>query len=397
MNSRERVLAALNHQQPDRTPIDIGATRQSGIAVSTYAKLKEHLGIDTPTRIYDMFQMLAEIEQPILDRFGVDVIGIHPLEILPGAPNKDWKPWKLFDGTPVEVPGGFHPEVQENGDLLLKFPNGEAYAQMPCGGYYFDRIDKEPGAAHLAPEDMVVPILTDEECDRIGAQAEAYRENTDKAIVAKVAPAHELFFGLGNGDFSAWMITLALEPDYVTSLYERLTEGWLENLRRFESTVGDRVDVIQFNDDLGTQDRPFLAPDMFKDLIMPHYQAGLDWIHENTDKKVFMHSCGAVYDFIPMLIEMGVDALNPVQITASGMDPIRLKEEFGDKISFWGGGCNCQQTLPFGSPEEVRKEAEHSLEVLGKDGGFIFTSIHNIQANVPPENVIALFDTALGK
>ena len=162
-----------------------------------------------------------------------------------------------------------------------------------------------------------------------------------------------------------------------------------------EHAVGDRVDILQFNDDLGTQDAPFLSIKMFRELIFPHYKRGLDWIHANTSMKVFMHNDGAIFDFLPTLIEMGVDILNPVQTTAKGMDPVELKRQFGDQIVFWGGSCDCQNTLPFGTPQQVAREVEESIRILSPNGGFVLASVHNIQAEVPPANVAALFETAL--
>ncbi|NQU21552.1 MAG: methyltransferase, partial [Candidatus Nealsonbacteria bacterium] len=318
MNSRQRVICAINHRQPDRVPIDLGGTRQSGIAASTYHRLKQRLGIDTPTRVYDVYQMLAEIDRPMLERFGADVIGLNRPIVAFGIRNENWKPWTLFDGTPVEVPGPFEPETQPDGSLLLRHDDGSPLARMPKGGFYFDRVDKYPGAVHADPERLELPLLSTEECDHLRDQAEAYRQNTDLAIIAAMGPPHELFFGLGTGDFQAWMVTLATEPDYVHALNERLTEAWLENLRRFSDAVGDRVQILQFNDDLGTQDAPFLSLAMFRELIFPYYKRGLDWVHEHTEMKVFMHNDGAIFDFLPTLIKMGVDILNPVQTTAKG-------------------------------------------------------------------------------
>ncbi|MBN2472997.1 MAG: hypothetical protein JXB62_00215 [Pirellulales bacterium] len=395
MNSRERVLCAINHQHPDRVPIDLGATRQSGMAASTYHRLKQRLRIGTPTRVFDVYQMLAEIEEPILDRFGVDVVGLNRPAVTFGIRNENWKPWTLFDGTPVEVPGGFQPETQPNGDLLLRRPDGAPMARMPQGGFYFDRLDKYPGAAHADPETLQPPLLGPEECDHLHAQAEAYCRNTDRALIAAMGPPYELFFGLGTGDFQAWMITLATEPDYVHALNEKLTEAWLENLRRFTDAVGDRVQILQFNDDLGTQDAPFLSVAMFRERIMPYYQRGLDWVHRNTNMKVFMHNDGAIFDFLPTLIEMGVDILNPVQTTAKGMDPAKLKQQFGRQLVFWGGSCDCQGTLAFGTPEQVAREVEQSLRIFAPGGGYVLAPVHNVQAGVPPENVIALFETAI--
>jgi len=396
MNSRQRVLSALNHRQPDRVPIDLGGTRQSGIAASTYHKLKQRLGIDTPTRVYDLYQMLAEVERPVMERFGADVVGLQRPAVAFGIRNEQWKPWQLFDGTPVEVPGAFNPATDARGDLVLSHPDGSPMARMPHGGFYFDRLDKYPGALHVDPESLQLALLTQEECDHLHAQAEAWHENSDYAIVAAMGPPFELFFGLGTGDFQAWMITLATEPDYVDALLGKIVEAWLENLRRLVAAVGDRVQILQFNDDLGTQDAPFLSVRMFRERIFPHYRRGLDWVHRHTGIKVFMHNDGAIASFIPSLIEMGVDILNPVQTTAAGMDPVKLKREFGDRIVFWGAACDCQHTLPFGTPEQVAAEVRQSIRILSPGGGYVLAPVHNIQAKVPPENVIAMFDAALG-
>jgi len=376
-------------------PIDVGGTRQSGIAASAYHRLKQYLGIDSPTRVYDLYQMLAEVERPILERFGADAMGLQRPSVAFGIRNADWKPWRLFDGTPVEVPGGFNPQVEPDGGLLLVDEKGNPIARMPYGGFYFDRSELFPGAAHADPETLQLPLLSSEECDYLAAQAEAYWQNTDFALIVAMGPPYELFFGLGTGDFAAWMITLATEPEYVQALYERLVEAWLENLRRLYAAVGDRVQIVQFNDDLGTQDAPFLSVPMFRRLIMPYYKRGLDWIHQHTPWKVFMHNDGAIFDFLPTLIEMGVDIINPVQTSAKGMDPHRLKQQFGDRLVFWGASCDCQHTLPFGTPEEVAKEVEEHVRVFAPGGGYVFASVHNIQANVPPENIVAMYDTAL--
>jgi len=394
MNSRQRVQRAINHQEPDRVPIDLGGTRQSGIAASTYHQLKQRLGLHTPTRVFDVYQMLAEVERPVMERFGADVVGLNRPAVAFGLRNERWKPWRMFDGTPVEVPGDFEPVVQPNGDLLLRKPDGSPLARMPAGGFYFDRLDTYPGAAHADPETLDVPLLSQEECDHFHALAEAWWQNSDYAIVAAMGPPYELFFGLGTGDFQAWMITLATEPEYVDALCGRLVDAWLENLRRFTAAVGDRVQILQFNDDLGTQDAPFLSVKMFRERVMPHYKRGLDWVHQHTPLKVFMHNDGAIATFLPTLIEMGVDILNPVQTTAKGMDPARLKAEFGDRLVFWGAACDCQHTLAFGTPDDVAREVRQHLAILAPGGGFVVAGVHNIQAAVPPENVIALFDTA---
>lgn len=395
MNSRERVIAAIHHREPDRVPIDLGGTRQSGIAASTYHQLKSRLGIVTPTRVYDLYQMLAEVERPVMERFGADVIGLNRPAVAFGIENAGWKPWRLFDGTPVEVPEGFEPLIEASGDLVL-MRDGARIARMPKDGYYFDRLEIYPGGAHLPVEDVNPPVISDELCDHYGAAASALYENTDFAIVAPMGPPYELFYGLGTGGFDTWMMALAAEPDYVNALCEKLVDVWLENLRRFSQAVGHHVQVLQFNDDFGTQEAPFLSTKMFRELIMPHYKRGLDWIHANTQMKVLLHSDGAIAPLIPSILEMGVDILNPVQTSAQGMDARKLKDEYGDRLVFWGGSLDCQQTLPFGSSDDVAREVREHVGIFAPGGGYVFAPVHNIQAQVPPENVIAMFDAVLG-
>lgn len=394
MKARQRVLAAIDHRTTDRVPIDLGGTRQSGIAASTYHRLKAHLGIDTPTRVYDVYQMLAEVERPVMERFGADVVGLNRPEVAFGIAADHWKRWQLFDGTPVEVPGGFDPRTEENGDLVI-LRDGRPIARMPRGGFYFDRLEVYPGGAHLPVEEVNPPLLDEAVCEHYRQQSLALRENTDFAVIAPFGPPYELFYGLGTGGFDTWMMALAAEPDYAHALCEKLVDIWIENLRRFVDAVEDRVDIIQLNDDFGTQHAPFLSVNMFRQQIMPHYKRGLDWIHQHTRMKVFLHSDGAIAPLIPSIIEMGVDILNPVQTSARGMDAQVLKDQFGQQLTFWGGSLDCQRTLPFGTVEEVTREVRQHVATFAPGGGYVFAPVHNIQAGVPPENVVAMFDTAL--
>ncbi len=393
MNSRERVSLAIHHQPADRVPIDLGGTRQSGIAASTYHRLKQHLYLHSPTRVFDIFQMLAEVERPVRERFGADVIGLYRPAVSFGIRNENWKPWQLFDGTPVEMPGGFDPVVEPGGDIVL-FRGETPVARMPKDGFYFDRLETYPGAAHVDLQTFQPPWISDEECEFYRQQAEALYQNTDLALVAPLGPPYELFYGLGTGNFESWMVTFATEAEYVAELYEKLVDAWLENLRRFVQAVGSRVQILQICDDFGTQQSPFLSVPMFRQRLLPCYQRGLDWVHRHTQMKVMLHSDGALYPLIPSLIEMGVDILNPVQTSARGMDPVRLKAEFGDRLTFWGGSLDCQQTLPFGTPEQVAQEVAAHVRAFKPGGGYVFAPVHNVQAGVPPENLLAMFETA---
>lgn len=398
MTSRERALRAINHQTPDRAPIDLGATRQSGISASAYHHLKQRLNLHTATRVVDLIQFLAEVERPLLDRFGVDVAGVFRPETNPGLVirRENWKPWRLFDGTPVEVPGNFNPVREQDGGYAL-MRDGVRIARMPKEGFYFDRVEKSPGAAHIDVDKWEPHYWTNEELEYVHAQAERLYENTEYALVCCVNPPEEFFTGMGIGDFEAWWATLASEPEYVHALFEKSVGVWMNTLQRFARAVGDKVAILQVTDDFATQESLLLSVSMFRELIMPYYKRGFDWVHQNTNMKVMFHSDGALFPLIPSLIEMGVDILNPVQINARGMEPLRLKQAFGDKLVFWGGGADCQQTLPFGKPEDVSREAESNLKAFSAGGGYVFAAVHNIQTGVPPDNILALFEAARGQ
>lgn len=396
MTSRERILAGLSRQPTDRPPIDFGGTRQSGISVFAHARLRQHLGLATDRlpRVFDLYQMLGEIEPEITGRFGADVVGLNRQSVAFGITNDAWKPWTLHDGIEVEVPAGFHPDTDDAGDFVLR-RGDEVIAAMPKEGWYFDRLEKYPGALHPDLDAWEPPRLEAAEITFLTAEAKRLRDTTDKAVVAPLGPPYELFYGLGTGGFEEWMLTFASEPEYVRRLYDKLVTAWLENLEAFHGAVGDRIDILQVNDDFGTQRAPFLSVRAFRELVMPAYKRGLDWVHQHTNWKVFLHSDGALVPLLPSIIEMGVEILNPVQTTAAGMDPVMLKREFGDQLVFWGGSCDCQGTLTTGTPEEVAAEVGAHLDALQPGGGHVFASVHNIQANVPPENIVALFDTAL--
>ncbi len=397
MTSRERILAALDHRPVDRVPIDLGGTRQSGIAALAYGSLRKALGLDisSPFKVFDLYQQLAEIESEVLDRFHSDCFPLNRPKVAFGIENKDWKPWKLWDETEVLVPGAFQPERRPDGSLVLS-RDGETIAHMPFQGFYFDRSEKYPGASHPDLSTWRPPGISAADLEHYHTMSTILHDQTDKAVIAAMGPPYELFNGIGQGGFEEWMITFATEDEYVEELYELIVQTWLDNLKAFHEAVGDRLHVLQFCDDLGTQRSTFLSVAMFRERVMPYYKRGLDWIHANTSWKVLMHNDGAIASLIPSLIEMGVDFLNPIQVACEGMDPHQLKADFGHQIGFWGGSCDSQGTLSTGTPEEVALEVQANLEAFRPlEGGFVFSSIHNIQAAVPAENIIALYDAAL--
>ena len=396
MTSRERILGAIQHRPVDRLPIDLGGTRQSGIAALAYARLRHQLrpDLDRPFKVFDVFQMLAEIEPDMAEHLPSDTVALNRSAVAFGIHNRDWKPWRLLDGTEVLVPGDFNPVHNADGDWEL-LRNGVAIGRMPADGFYFDRLEKYPGALHPDLDAWSVPRLSDRELEHYSLSARALFENTDKAIIAALGPPYELFNGIGQGGFEDWMVTFASEPAYVADLYQLLTNAWIDNLRLFHQAVGHRLQVLQICDDFGTQRAPFLSVPMFRERLLPAYKRGLDWIHSHTDWKVMLHSDGAIYPLLPSIIEMGVDILNPVQTSAAGMDAARLKSEFGNRLVFWGGSCDPQTTLCSGSPDEVTAETNAHLQIFTPGSGYVFAPVHNIQADVPTANIRALIETGV--
>lgn len=405
MNSRERIAAAVGRRPVDRPPIDFGATRQSGISAFAYERLRDRLALpgidlDEPLRVFDTYQMLAEIEREVADRFGSDCVALNRRKVAFGMVNENWKPWRPRpedeDALVVQVPGGFEPERTASGGWALR-RDGEVIAEMPAHGFYFDRYEPYPGATHPNLDAWEPPRLSAADIDHYGRTAEALFEQTDKAIVMALGPPYELFNGIGQGGFEQWMITFASEPEYVDALYAKLFDAWIENLRAVHDAVGERVQVMQIADDFGMQTGPFLSETMFRERLLPAYRRGLDWVHQHTPWKVLLHSDGAIRPLIPAIIEMGVDILNPVQTSAPGMEPTGLKRDFGDRLAFWGGACDPQSTLSRGTPEQVAAEVAANIDALAPGSGYVFAPVHNIQSDVPADNVIALFDTALSR
>jgi len=413
MTSRERVHLALNHKQPDRVPLDLGATSVTGMHVTSVYKLRQALGLDepgTPVKVVEPYQMLGEIKPDLMEALGVDVVSVGMPKNMFGFENKDWKPWTFWDGTPVLVPGDFNTDPEPNGDILM-YPEGDKSAppsgRMPKGGFYFDAIVRQEPIDDdkLNPEDNVEEFkpISDWELEYIKNEVDRLYNETDKAIVGSFGgtsfgdiafvPAPQLKHPKGIRDIEEWYMSTVTRKEYVREVFERQCEIALNNLKKIHKVVGDKISVVFITGtDFGMQTGPFIAPAAYRDLYQPFHRRINDWIHANTNWKTFIHSCGAIVDFIPDFIDAGFDILNPVQCSATGMDPEVLKERFGDKITFWGGGVDTQKTLPFGTPDEVRKEVEERIRIFGKGGGFVFNSIHNIQARTPVENLVALYE-----
>ena len=416
MNSRERVQLALNHVEPDRVPLDLGGSATTGMHVSSVYKLRQALHLDepgAPVKVTEPYQMLGEIAPDLIDALGIDVVGLVSPKTLFGFENVGWKPWTTFDGTPVLVPEGFNTEPEPNGDILM-YPEGDRSVppsgRMPNGGFYFDTIVRQPPVddAHLNVEDNLAEFgpLSDQELEYFRAEAERLHQNTDKAILANfggtafgdiaLVPAPWLQDPRGIRDVEEWYVSTALRRDYIYEVFDRQCDIALQNLAKLAQAVGDYSDSIAAifvtGTDFGTQKGPFMSNRAYRDLFMPFHRRVNDWVHANTTWKTFIHSCGSILALMPDLVEAGFEVFNPVQCSAAGMDPQTLKDRFGDQVTFWGGGVDTQQTLPFGTPDQVRAEVRDRIKTFGPGGGFVFNTIHNVQAGVPTENLVALYE-----
>jgi hypothetical protein len=413
MNSRERVAHALNHRRPDYVPMDFGSSMVTGMHVSVVYQLRQALGLDgvgTPVKVVEPYQMLGEIEPDLIDALGLDVVPLMSRGTLFGFQQEDWKRWTTFDGTPVLVPGKFNTDPEPNGDLL-QYPQGDKTAppsgRMPAGGFYIDSIVRqEPiDEDNLNVEDNLEEFepISDELLNYYKSEAQRLYTQTDKALFASfpgmgfgdiaLVPAPWLKHPKGIRDIEEWYISTVVRRDYVYRIFEHQCEIILGNLEKLYQVVGDKVSAaFVTGTDFGTQNCPFISPKAYCDLFQPFHKQVNCWIHENTTWKTFAHTCGSIMPLIEHFIEAEFDVLNPVQCSAADMDPSELKNRFGDRITFWGGGVDTQQTLPFGTPDEVRKEVKERIEIFGENGGFIFNAIHNIQARTPVDNLLAMFD-----
>lgn len=399
MTSRERVLAALNHVEPDRVPIDLSGHRSSGIAAIAYPKLREHLGLPArPVRVYDVIQQLAVVDNDVLDRFGVDCIELGRGFALD---DEDWKPWVLPDGTDCLVPAWTRIERQSDRWVILS-PSGRVIAHMPDGTLYFEQtyfpLAESGGDISAVDEALDECMWTGVaappgpiDSETLAEGARKFRAGTDRAVLGLFGGN---LFEMGQFFYRAdnFFMLLAAEPDKAHTFLDRLMEMHLANLERFLATVGDSIDVILFGDDLGMQTGPMLSPRMYCEFFKPRHATLWNRAKELADVKVMLHCCGGVRDLLPHLIEAGLDAINPVQISCAGMEAAELKAEFGRDLTFWGGGCDTREVLTEASPERVAEHVKGQVRTLSPGGGFVFQQVHNILANVPPQNIVAMFD-----
>ncbi len=404
MNSRERVHAAINFQKPDRTPIDLGGMRASGINAILYERLKKHLGIATPTKVHGTLDVLGEVEPEIVERFHIDVLPLEAnLCAWDAADHSAGVKQTLYGGTTVYFPPKTNITREANGDYLMRNAAGEPYACMPANGFYFDFIGCTMSGSGIDPAKFKPSSEVPEETLKaFAARAKHLNETTDKALfgwgsgISFMGLSFLLTDNITQGSLDDWLVMLMAEKDAAHDMMARSTDAAIERTKQLYQAVGDSIEIWGVaSDDAGTQRGGLIAPELFAEMITPHYKRLCDWIHKNTKWKTFLHSCGSIYHYIQPWIDAGIDILNPVQISAANMEPQRLVKEFGGKIVFWGGGCETQKMLPLGTPADIREHVRQNIATFGGgSGGFVFCQVHNIQPNVPVENVIAMLDAA---
>ena len=405
MTSRDRVLEAFKFKSSDQIPVDLSGHRSSGLSAMLYPKLRKALGLEpAPVRVYDPVQQLAVLDEDVLDVLGIDTIELGRAF---AREEKDWNPWTLPNGMDCYLPRWVNPEREER-RWVIRSESGRIIAQLPDGASFFEQVwypffqegsdtsdlDKAmsesmwhtftapPGPLTDGPEGEVL----------LKKSAEKFRRSTDRAIIGlfggNLLESGQRLFRNDN-----FLLMLAMDPPAVHDFLDRLTEIHMANLERFLGAVGNNIDIIMFGDDLGMQSGPQISPEMYREFFKPRHHLLWSRAKELADVKVMLHCCGGVRELMPDLIDAGLDTINPVQITARGMEADQLKKDFGKDIVFWGGGCNTQQILPNSKPEEVYRHVKQQLEIMSPGGGFVFQQVHNILPEVPPENILAMFQS----
>lgn len=376
LTSRQRVRMALEHREPDRVPIDLAGSSTTSVAVSTYGPLRAFLGLPPdPVTVLDPVQQLPYVGDDLLVALGVDTRSVHPRrgDVAPPFIEDEGEYWSYHDRWGIK----------------LRMPK-----ESP---YYFDRVAFPIGAASVEAVDdyrWPQPITPPP------GLREVARDLDFRSEYALVGGS---YIGIGGIFEQGWkllgmeeaLMGILTEPGFGARLLDRVTDAYIEGADNYLDEVGDYLDVFMFADDVCTQTGWIVSPELYASLIKPRHRRLFDAVRAKTDAKIFYHSCGAVFDLIPHLIEVGVDIVNPVQVSARGMDTRMLKKAYGSDVVFWGGGVDTQHVLPFGTAEDVRAEVERRIDDLAPGGGFVFAAVHNIQALVPPENIVTAFNTAL--
>ncbi|MHB1315795.1 MAG: uroporphyrinogen decarboxylase family protein [Christensenellales bacterium] len=400
MTSRERVYKAIRFEEPDRVPVDIGGTIVTGIHMDAYVQIAKNLGLDLePPKVIEQFLMVAKTDLLMMKWLGSDVINLENIVQNWDYANENWQVWRTNKGNSVLMPGEFMPYKDKNGYIYINGKDGNPCAYMSPNGDYFDRAVKTSLSDEIVyanPKEWKasLPNYKEEHLRLLEKRAKFYHEYTDYSIHGGFT-TRALFtpFGLAGHTFSDWLCLMATEPEYTASIVMAMAEWELENLIMYLQAVGPYIDTILMStSDFGSQKSTLFNPEQYKTIYLPAFKMLNDYVHSHGNTKTMYHSCGSVRNLMNYFIDAGVDILNPIQTAAGGMDPWELKKEFGKKIVFWGGGADTQHTLPSGTPEEVRQQVKERISAFAPGGGFIFSQIHNLQSDIPFENVKAMVE-----
>ena len=407
MKSRERVLTAFKKEVPDRVPVDLSGHRSSGISAIAYAKLRDHLHLPPQLiRVYDMVQQLAIVDEDVLERFNVDTVELGRAYLLD---DKDWKEWVLPDKTPCLIPN--YVNVEKRGeDWFLLSPSGQKLGIQKKGWLFFEQtyyplqeraLENENFSGLEDMLDLIIWSGTPSPGSHLPLDKKGLTELCEGAMRLRASTERAVIGLFGGSLFETaqellgmerYLMLLKVLPGAVQRLNEKLCEIHIQNLEKWIGAVGSSIDIICFGDDLGGQSGPMISPQMYRTYIKPFHAQLWKRAKELADVKVMLHCCGGIRELLPDLIDAGLDAINPVQFTARGMDTQEIKEEFGHQIVLWGAGCDTQTILPFGTSDQIKENVRQQVEILSPGGGFVFQSVHNILPNMPPQNIVAMFD-----
>jgi len=406
MNSRELVMASINHKEIGKVPVDLGSTPSSGISAIGYNNFTKYLGMEnSKTKIYDVVQQLAQPEDVFISKFGIDVIDIGRAF---NDKEDDWYPTTMANGATAYYPKWFKPELQSNGAYIARNEIGEIVAKMPQGATFFDQtifpyVEDYPENykdISLAMDKVLWQKLVHSPWDHaadssfwttLREKAIYLRDNTDKALMI-VCGCNLFEWGTFLRRMDNFLMDIYADQENVEKMVNVLLEKHLETLEKVCNAVGDVVNIIRFGDDLGMDSGPFMSPDKYREIFKPGHKMLCDYVHKNSKMKTFLHSCGGIYPLMPDLIEAGYDIINPVQTNIPNMEPAKLKKEFGKDITFWGGGADTRYILNRGTTAQVKDDVRRNIEILLPGGGFVFNPIHNIMPDVPPQNIEAMFE-----
>jgi len=398
MTGRQRVLKSLHREEPDRVPVDLGGTPgATGIHAIAYNRLKRALGLKGgKTKVYDPWQQLAKPEPEVLQKIGADV---YPITF----PPEGWREDTLPDGSICYFPVDWQPVRLPDGSWGQKF-RGKIIARRAQNGLYYDPVYAPLANASiddLKDFDWPAPYsfyripsknMPKDPFIALSKEAKHWYENSDFALLGTFGGSiFEAAYGLRG--FERFMEDLLINRKFAEALLDRLVEANMEYAKRYLDAVKDYIQVIMVGgEDIGTQQGPVINPELYREVIKPRQEKLWKFLKNNSSAFIFVHSCGSIYEFLSDFIDVGVDIINPVQLSAVNMESKKLKEEFGDRLTFWGGGCDTQKILPRGTPEKVKQEVRKRIRDFAPGGGFVFAQVHNIQPDVPVENILAMYE-----